>query len=120
MISALAAAGTQLGEGLVEDRLAVGVRAALLHVGQVGLVGLHLVRGRRVVLVLAGGVPTARAVPRLGKREARLLGEAGPCLVAVGAPVRDEDPRSGVAALGLPHRAGADPAPTDGVTAGHS
>ena len=56
------------GEGLVEDRLAVGLVAPLADVGQVGLVGLGLRRGGRLVLVTAGREPAPRAVPGLGDR----------------------------------------------------
>ena len=48
--------------------------------------------GRRVLLVLPGGEAAARAVPLLGDGQAGLLGEAGPGLVPVGAPVGDVHP----------------------------
>ena len=54
-----------------------------------------------------------------GTAGAGLLGEAGPGLVAVGAPVGDEDAGGGVAALGLPHRSGADTAAPDRVATCH-
>src|SRR5689334_23513109 len=104
---------------LVEDGLAVGLAAALLHVGQVRLVRLDPRCGRRVLLVLSGRQPAAGAVPGLGDAGARLLGEAGPGLVTVGAPVGDEDTGGGVAALGLPHRSGTDTAAPNRVTTGH-
>ena len=68
-VAGLAAAAEQL-DGLVEDRLGLGVGAALLHVGQVGLVGLDLRRRRRVLGVEArrqpalAGSPTSRGRPR--------------------------------------------------------
>src|SRR5690606_9186305 len=47
-----AATRAQGGEGLVEDRRAVGVGATLLHVREVRLVGLVAHRRGRVLLVL--------------------------------------------------------------------
>ena len=61
----------------------------------------------------SGGSPRSRGC-RPG-----LLGEAGPGLVAVGAPVGDEDAGGGVAALGLAHRSGTDTAAPDRVTTCH-
>ena len=60
------AAGAQQLERLVEDVLGLGVGAALLHVGEVGLVGLDLGRRRRVLGVAGwpggrtAGSPTSR------------------------------------------------------------
>ena len=51
-------------ERLVEDVRGLGVGAALLHVGQVGLVGLDLGRRRRVLLVHARRQAALGAVPR--------------------------------------------------------
>jgi 6-phosphogluconolactonase len=56
----------ELGQRLGEDRLAVGVAAALLHVREVRLVRLGARCVRRDVLVLAGGQAAAGAVPDLG------------------------------------------------------
>src|SRR4051794_15021190 len=66
----------ECGEGLVEDGLAVGVAAPLLHVGQVGLVGLVPRRRGRGELVLAGREAAAGAVPGLRWLHTGLLGEA--------------------------------------------
>ncbi len=52
---ALAAALAEAGHGFGEDGLTVGLAAALLHVGEVRLVGLDLGAGRGVGLVLACG-----------------------------------------------------------------
>src|SRR5215211_4297405 len=114
-----AAAGAERGEGLVEDRLAVLVGAALLHVREVGLVGLVLRRSGRVRLVLAGGVPAARAVPGGRGLVAGLLREAGPGLVPVRAPVGDADAGCAVAALRLAHGPGAYARAADGTATRH-
>src|SRR5215831_12552713 len=58
----------QPGQGLGQDGLAVGVAAALLHVGEVRLVGLDAGRVRRGVLVLARGVTAAGTLPGIGDR----------------------------------------------------
>ena len=61
------AAVAQRLQRLVEDGLAVGVGAALLHVGEVRLVGLDLAaRAGGFSLSWPAGQPAARAVPRLG------------------------------------------------------
>src|SRR5664280_180187 len=104
-----AAASAQCFERLGQDRFAVGVAATLLDVCEVGLVGLVARRSRRVLVVLPGGQPAPRAVPQLGRLDAVLLSEARPRLVAVRAPVRDDEPRSRLAALGLSHRTCTDP-----------
>src|SRR6185436_3273115 len=114
-----AAAGPERGEGLVEDRLAVLVGAALLHVREVRLVRLVLGGRRRVLLVLPRGVPAARAVPRDGRLVARLLGEAGPGLVTVGAPVGDPHAGRGVPPLGLAHGTGSDAGTADRTATRH-
>ena len=57
------------------------------------------------------GQPAARAVPLVGHRG--LEREARRRAVAVGAPVRHFLPRCRLAALGLPHRPGTDPAAAD-------
>src|SRR5688572_6731995 len=48
------AAGAEEGDGLVEDVGGLGLRAPLLHVGEVRLVGLDL-RGRGRVLAVQAG-----------------------------------------------------------------
>src|SRR3954453_13461348 len=113
------AAGAERVERLLQDGLAVGVAAPLLHVRKVGLVRLVLRRGRRVVGVLTGREPAPGAVPGLRRLDPRLLGEAGLGLVPVGAPVGDAEAWSRVAALRLTHRACADTTAADGVTTGH-
>src|SRR5215831_9038309 len=77
----------QAGQGLGQDGLAVGIAAALLHVGEVRLVGLDAGRIRRGVLVLARGVTTAGALP--GVRDRGVRREARTRLVPVRAPERD-------------------------------
>src|SRR5581483_4047468 len=104
-------------EGLFEDGSAVGVAAALLHVSQVRLVRLDPGRGRWVGLVGSGRVAAARALPAV--RHGRVRREAGPRLVAVGAPEGDPHPRGSLAPLGLAHRAGAYPAATNGIATAH-
>src|SRR5690606_15889711 len=112
-----AAAGAQRGERLGKDRVAVLLRATLLHVGQVRLVRL-VAHGRgRVLPVLPRGKAAARAVPRRGRLVGALLGEARTRLVAVRAPVRDPHPWCALAALGLPHRARADARAPDRTSA---
>src|SRR6266702_3407473 len=107
----------QAGQGLGQDGLAVGVAAALLHVGEVRLVGLDARRLRRGMLVLARGVTAAGALPGVGNggvgREARTR------LVLVRAPERNPDARRGLATLGFSHRTRADPAAADGVATTH-
>src|SRR4051794_24377179 len=66
-------------EGLAEDRRGLVVAATLLHVGEVGLVGLRLRRGRRVLGVEVRRHPAAGAVPDL--RDRGVGGEGRPCLV---------------------------------------
>src|SRR5690606_10571695 len=108
--SADEAAVPQLAEPLLEDGLALGVGAALLHVGQVGLVDLGRGGRRGVVLVAAGRQATALAHP-LGRDLHALVDREGRGhLVAVGAPVGDKATCCGLAALGLTHRSGADTA----------
>src|SRR5664279_224283 len=104
---------------LVQDRFALGLAATLLHIGQMGLVGLHTGGRRRVGLVLTGRQTTARAVPVLRNRQADLVGERGARLVTVAAPVRDVDARGRVAALGLARRPRTNSAPPDRVATGH-
>src|SRR6516162_4958252 len=58
----------EAGQGLGQDGLAVGVAAALLHVGQMRLVGLNARRRRGLLLVLAGRVAAPGALPGLGYR----------------------------------------------------
>ena len=112
-VAGLAAGAEQL-ERLVEDVLGLGVGAALLHVGEVRLVGLDLGRRRRVLRVQAGRQPALGAVPRL--RDGRLDRERHHRAVLVRAEVGDGLPRRGLAALGLAHRTGADPAAPDRVS----
>src|SRR5580704_3865092 len=107
----------QAGQGLGQDGLAVGVAAALLHVGEVRLVGLDTGRIRRGVLVLARGVTTAGALPGVGDRGVGR--ETRTCLVPVRAPERDPDSRRGLTALSFSHRTRADPAAADGVATTH-
>src|SRR6516164_5442456 len=107
----------QAGQGLGQDRLAVGVAATLFHVGEVRLVGLDAGRIRRGVLVLARGVTAAGALPGIGDRGVGR--EARTRLVLVRTPEGDPDPRSGLAALGFSHRTRADPAAADSVATTH-
>src|SRR6185437_17117624 len=99
------------------DGLPVGVRAALLHVGQVGLVGLNARRRRRVRLVLAGREAAPRALPLVGDRG--IGRETRPGLVPVGAPERHPHAGRGLTALRLAHRAGAYPATANRITTTH-
>ncbi len=92
-------------------------RAALLHVGQVGLVRLDAGRGRRGGLVLAGREAAPGALPLVGDRGVGR--EAGLGLVPVRAPERHPDPGRGLAALRLAHRASAYPASADRVATAH-
>src|SRR5215813_4633543 len=110
-------APAQAGEGLGEDGGAVGVVAALFHVGEMCLVRLGVRGRRRVRLVLARGETAPRAVP--GFRDRGVAGEAWDGLVPVAAPEGDPDPRRGLAALCLAHRTRADPAAADGVATTH-
>src|SRR5690606_3522729 len=116
-----AVAGTTRGaqplKSLGQDGRAVLVAAPLLHIGQVRLVRLVLRRSGRVGLVLTGRETAAGAVPPL--RNGRVTGEAGARDVHVGAPERDPYTWSCLAALGLPHRTGADTAATDRVATTH-
>src|SRR5689334_23322460 len=89
----------QAGQGLGQDGLAVGVAAALLHVGEVRLVRLDAGRVWRGLLVLARGVAAARALP--GVRNRGVGRKARPRLVLVRAPERDPHTRRGLAALGF-------------------
>src|SRR5262249_7186807 len=87
-INVLAAAirlegAAQALQRLGEDGLAVGVGAALLHVGEVSLVRLDAGRGGRVRLVLAGREAATRALPLVGNRGVGR--ETRPGLVPVGA-----------------------------------
>ena len=107
----------QPGEGLLEQRVAVGVAAPLAHVGQVGLVRLGPRRRRRVLLVLPGRQAAARAVPQL--RHVGLGGERHPRLVQVRAPEGDPVAGRGLAALGLTHRTCSDPGTPDRVATCH-
>src|ERR687896_514359 len=107
----------QLGQGLVEDGLAVFVGAPFLHVGQMGLVGLGLRRGGRVGGVLSGRETAPRAVPLVGDRD--VAGKAGARLMLVGAVERDPDSGRGLPPLGLSHRSRSDAAPSDGVATTH-
>ncbi len=102
---------------LGENRLAVGVGAPLLHVGQVGLVGLDPRRGRRVRLVLAGREAAPGTLPLLGDRGVGR--EARPGLVPVGAPELHPHPGRGLTTLRLAHRASANPATPNRVPAAH-
>src|SRR5665647_1199229 len=104
---------------LVQDRFALGLAATLLHIGQMGLVGLNAGGRRRVGLVLTGRQTTARAVPVLGNGQADLVGKRGPRLVTVAAPVRDVDGWGRVAALGLSRRTSTNSAPPDRVATSH-
>jgi hypothetical protein len=113
----LSGGALQASERLGEDGFAVGVAAPLLHVGQVGLVGLNARGGGRVLLIRARRVTTARALPGVGNRG--IGREAGPCLVLVRAPERDPDTGRGLAALSLSHRPRANPAAADGVATTH-
>ena len=94
----------------LRTNLLICVGAALLHVGQVRLVRLDPRWGRRGVLVLTGGQAAPRAVPDLGDLHLVALREARGRLVAVPAPVADEDPGRGLPPLALTHRARAHPA----------
>ena len=58
------ARGPQPAQRLVQDGRAVGVAAALLHVGQVSLVRLGARRGRRVLVVPAGRAARTAGSPR--------------------------------------------------------
>src|ERR1700730_463861 len=107
----------QAGEGLGQDGLAVGIAAALLHVGEVRLVRLDAGRFRRGMLVLPRGVAAAGALP--GVRDRGVGRETGPRLVLVRAPERDPHTWCGLAALGFSHRTRADPAAADGVATTH-
>ena len=69
---------------LLEEGVAVGVAAPLPHVRQVRLVGLGPRGRRRVLLVLPGRQPAARAVP--GLRDVGVGREGDPRLVPVRAP----------------------------------
>src|SRR6478736_1058502 len=107
----------ELAQCLVEDRCAVAVGPPLADVREVGLVGLVLGRGRRVLTVLRRGEAALGAVPDV--RDGRLGGEGRPGLVPVAAPEGDAMARCGLASLGFAHRAGADSAAADRVTTGH-
>src|SRR6185437_7366870 len=104
-------------QGLGQDRGAVGVVAALLHVGEVRLVRLGVRRRGWVGLVLAGRVAAPRAVP--GLRDRGIARKTGDGLVLVAAPEGDPHPWRGLAALGLAHRTRADPAAADRVPTTH-
>ena len=110
--------GTQLGQGLFEDRLAVGVAAPLLHVGEVRLVRLVPRRRRRVLRVLAGGEPAPGTVPRSGNRDVGRETRPGS---RAGSRSRSSPTRAGrgFAALGLSHRAGTDSAASNRVATTH-
>src|SRR5580693_4355397 len=107
----------EAGQGLGQNRFAVGVAAALLHVREVRLVGLDARRGRGALLILAGRVAAPGALPGLGY--GGVGGEARPGLVLVRAPERHPDTRRGLAALGLSHGSRAHPAAANGVTTTH-
>src|SRR5579872_6834956 len=107
----------ETGQGFGQDGLTVGVAAAFLHVGEVGLVRLNARRSRGVLLVLAGRVTAPGALPSLGYGS--VGGETGPRLVPVGAPERHPNPGRGLAALGLSHGSRADPAAANGVATTH-
>src|SRR5205823_5760693 len=108
---AAGAAGAEFLEGLVEDLLGLLLGAALLHIGQVGLVGLDLRRRRRVVHIGAGRQTAPWTVPLL--RDGRLDREPGRGLVPIRTEEHDALPGRGVAALRLAHRPGTDPAATN-------
>src|SRR3954453_17622772 len=116
-VSVLSATGAELGERLLEERLAVGVGAPLLHVRQVRLVRLGAPGRRRVLLVGVGRQAAAGAVPGTG--ELRVVGERRLRVVAVRAPERDDDPLGALTPLGLAHRTGTDPGSPDRVASGH-
>src|SRR6185437_10577813 len=105
----LAAAGTELVEGVFEQLLRLLLRAALLHVGQVRLVGLGLRDRRRVLLVAPGREAGGRRVDHIGDL---LVGEVrreiADRLIADGVPVRDRHALGVETPVLLPHRAGAD------------
>ena len=98
------------------SRMSAGllVGAALLHVGEVRLVGLDLGRRGRVVGVHAGREAALGAVPGVGDGGLDREGHHG--AVPVGAEVGDRLPGRGLATLGLAHRASADPASPDRVS----
>src|SRR5436853_4883738 len=103
----------QTVQSFFQDRRAVGVAAAFLDVGEVCLVRLHARRRGGPVLILPSREPAPRTLPDLGYSS--IGGEAGPRLMPVRAPEGHPDPRSGLAAFGFAHRAGAHPAAADGV-----
>ena len=104
-------------EGLGQDRRAVARRPALLHVRQVRLVRLRLRWRRRAGRVTSGRNTAARAIP--GVRDRGVVGEARHRFVAVAAEERHPNPRRRLASLCFAHRAGANPAPANGVTTTH-
>jgi peptidoglycan/LPS O-acetylase OafA/YrhL len=83
----LAAPLAQLAKRLREDRRALGVGAALLHIREVALVRLGARLARWVLLVASGRQATARALPR--GRGGRVGREQRLDAVAVGTPVGD-------------------------------
>src|SRR6266568_6741051 len=104
-------------QGLGQDGGAVGVVAALLHIGEMRLVRLGVRRRGRVGLVLASRETAPRAVPCL--RDRGIARKTGDGLVLVTAPEGDPYPRRGLAALCLAHRTRADPAAADRVATTH-
>src|SRR3954453_2292788 len=107
----------ELGEGLFEDGLAVGVATPLLHVREMRLVRL-VARGRRGGLGgLAGGETAPGAVPLV--RYGDVGREARPGFVPVRAVERHPHARCRFAPLGLSHRAGTDTAAPNGVATTH-
>src|SRR3569833_3124236 len=107
----------ELGEGLFEDGLAVGVAAPLLHVREMRLVRLVARRRRGVLRVLAGVESAPGAFP-LG-RYGDVGRKARPGLVPVRAVERHPHARRGFTTLGLSHRAGTDTAAPNGVATTH-
>src|SRR5690554_4687660 len=91
--SALAAALTQLREGILEKLLGFLVGATLLHVGEVRLVRLGLGESRRVLTVASCGKTRVRVVDGVGDLLfGKPRGEVPHRLVAETVPVRHGDP----------------------------
>ncbi len=99
---------------LVQDVLGLLVAAPLLHVRQVGLVRLDLRRRRRVL-----ASPGWRAGRSAGSPSVSGICASTANVGTVSCPCEqkydDALPRRRIAALGLAHRSGADPAATDGA-----
>ncbi len=106
-------AGAEELDRLVEDDLGLLVGATLLHVGEVGLVGLDLRRRRGVLGVESGRQAALRAVPGVGHDS--LDGESDHRTVPMCAEVGHRLAWRSLATLCLTHRTCADTTTADRV-----